>query len=90
MSVCVRGLVAGSRALHTTAVTNGKWRYKMMDGTPIMPKRKRAEIDLMRPNAEACKRFWWKEDGTIWHWPREDHGYFRYARYTQHIIQCTY
>ena len=52
----------------------------MMDGAPIHSKRKRHEIELMRPNEEACKRFWWKEDGTIWHWPRDDHGYFRYSR----------
>ncbi|XP_063694388.1 uncharacterized protein LOC134826057 [Bolinopsis microptera] len=86
MSVAALGctsssVLKGTKCLHTTAALCTKWRYKMMDGAPIMPKRKRAEIRLMRPNKEACQRFWWKEDDTIWHWPRDDAGYFRYGRY---------
>lgn len=36
---------------------------------PSLPNVKKRQIELMMPNEEAGKRFWWKEDGTFWHMP---------------------
>ena len=40
---CFRKFCAGSKCIHTTAALLTKYRYKMMDGTPTLSKRKRAE-----------------------------------------------
>jgi len=83
---CLRGkrhLLNMGRGLHSTAPVCSKFRYKMMDGAPLMPKNKAAEIRLLKPNKAAGLRFWWKEDGTIWHWTGkgEQHLYFNYKKY---------
>jgi len=52
---------------------------------------KKRQIELMMPSEEAGRRFWWKEDNTIWHWPPKKKSLraYKYRHVGKYPVQVT-